>query len=331
MSPMRMQEDTITVSTRPPRAMDACDGTAYTKRVQWAMDIWEDVAKPQSEKWNAWIDAQNAKNEQRILSQGDLKSSRGHHYVPKFWMKRFADGKMVYQFNWGPPRRGFGKLRSLKGCMVEEDLSNIVDARGKVHATVELARSQIESDIADCWDEFTAQGTLYVNNNLAFKMEMSEYLSRLWYFSPWSSASVKQTAKQVVSASDYQLPSWKPDQLALDYLGDQVPLLKFYLFARNWTVLTTPSPLALPSQPMICSDNAPLLHASMICVPLCRRRILALAWGKTPDVTARALYRALWEHTYHMPSGYRTMVLHPDDKKDWVRSYNLHRGVVVGI
>ena len=333
MNSMRLDATKIKVSSKPPEGLDPRDGAEYTKRIRWASEVWDEVARPLSERWNVWLDRINENIRQSVLTQGDLQDPpRKNHYVPQFWMRHFATDGEGYQFSWdhrGPDK--FGKPRHVGGCMYERDLSNAVGmVDDKVHATLEFARSRMESDIAPHWEGFITQGTSYVRCNLDIKMAMSEYLARLWHFSPWVVRHMDSMAAQIVQEDKYadlELPAWKHRTTVFDYLDDLIPWTKFHLFVRNWTILPTPSPLALPSDPFVGVED--IVTTPIIWVPLSRSRLLMLHWGLRLNVRPRVLYRSILKHTYKTLQGYRKMMIHPDDKRCWSRAYNLHRGVCI--
>lgn len=327
---MRLDETTITVSTRPPEGMNPYDGGEYTKQIKWARGVWDEVAGPLSERWNAWLDRENERIKQLVITEGDQEPPRKNHYIPQFWMKQFADDiSRVFQFDWD--RKGtakFGKLRGLKGCMFETDLFNVVEPeRNKAHATSEYARGRMESDIAPYWKEFAKHGTGYVRENLDIKMMMSEYLARLWHFSPWTIRHSDNIIAEIMQGEKYaslELPAYTSRKVIFDYWDDQIPWAKFHLFARNWTILHTPTPLTLPSFPFIGAGH--IVTTPLIWVPLSRRMLLALHWNLKLVPTKRMIYRRFLAHVHNLPKGYRKMIIHPDDKNCWSRAFNRHRG-----
>lgn len=328
---MRLDETTIRVSTRPPTWMNPFDSDEYVKQIEWAREVWDEVAGPLSERWNSWLNLFNEKIKQAVINEGDQEPPRHNHYMPQFWMKWFADDeKRAYQFDWDHVGAyKFGKPRGIRGCMFEGDLSNIVERDGdKAHATTEYARSRMESDIAPHWQELTQQGTGYVNGNLDIKMEISEYLARLWHFSPWNirhSDNVMAEVLQDKKYASYELPAYISRKVSFDHWDGQIPLTKLYLFARNWTIRPVPTPLALPSCPFIGAEH--IDTAPLIWVPLSREVFLALHWAPRSPPDKRTIYRETLRRIYHLPKGYRKMIIHPDDKICWSRAYNRHRGV----
>ena len=288
---------------------------------------------------------QNLKNERHLTTVGDIENvPRRLHYVPRFWIKQFAcDGK-VYNFGWGHQEGSkFGNLHAPKNCMCEPHFLNATDTEDKPHVTVEPTRGYIEERVARCWDRMLRSGSVFVNRDLAFKMDMSEFLANLLVVAPWRVGMSKALMSEMLDTkyASHNISKWKGEEIVLRSVTEEqfIAPIMFMLFARNWEIREVTLPLALPSMPILAGAellSKPIVPMALalekvpvVAVPVSPRHLLTMCWSGHADIAPRKAQDVLLSHTrfmYHdRNKDYRRMIVSPKDKRQWSVAYKRYK------
>ena len=272
----------------------------------------------------------------RFQKNNNAQITRNQHYVPKFWQKRFADGKYVTLVNltYELDDDRFMRKRSIRRVARVRDLYN-VRSGDQIRSLYEEYFAYLEDHVAKLLFEMDQQGTKVIIGDPFSRWLISQFLAVSHLRTEMIIDITANRAKEMKEEKEEELGILLPESTtqlmtfqALFGREELEDKLAFLLFCRHWTIIPATGRMKypLPLHPII-NWGWGLKVATQIWVPLDRDKLLCLHW--TPNIVAsqsianhRQICSDIINHTKAHADG--QMIVHPEDMQYWKKQIKYH-------